>query len=83
MNAMTLPQPTETVGGFTDRRQSGATRSDGPERRQFRDTRDSYHPDARELANAIDSYKLTHRRRFITYEELFDVISSLGYHKGE
>lgn len=82
MNTLTLPQPAESTLDFADRRQqSNATRPDGPERRQFRDSRDSYNPDARELANAIDSYKLTHRRRFITYEELFDVIASLGYHK--
>jgi hypothetical protein len=30
---------------------------------------------------AIDQYKLRHRRRFITFEELYDVIAGLGYHK--
>ena len=34
-----------------------------------------------ELANAIDDYKVAHRRRFITFEELFDVMASLGYHR--
>ena len=38
-------------------------------------------PDVTELAEAIDQYKLRHRRRFITFEELFDVIFELGYHK--
>jgi hypothetical protein len=33
------------------------------------------------LAEAVDQYKLLHRQRFITFEELFDVVSSLGYHK--
>jgi hypothetical protein len=33
------------------------------------------------LAQAIDQYKLRHRRRFITFEELYDVMASLGYHK--
>jgi len=37
--------------------------------------------DAIELAEAIDRYKLTHRRRFITYEELHGVITELGYTK--
>ena len=29
----------------------------------------------------IMSYKLHHRRRFITFEELYDVMISLGYHR--
>ena len=36
---------------------------------------------ARELSGAIDQYKLQHRRRFITHEELLTVIKSLGYHR--
>ena len=28
---------------------------------------------------AIDGYKLRHRRRFITYEEMLSVVKSLGY----
>ena len=67
---------------FIDRRQSvGGTRMHGPERRQFQDSHDGSSFEARELAEAIDQYKLMHRRRFITYEELYDVISGLGYHK--
>ncbi len=67
---------------FVDRRQNrGGVRPDGPERRQFRDSRDGISHEARELADAIDQYKLMHRRRFITYEELYEVIRSLGYHK--
>ncbi len=38
-------------------------------------------PEVVELAEAVDQYKLRHRRRFITFEELFDVMASLGYHK--
>ena len=34
-----------------------------------------------ELALAIDRYKLAHRRRFITYEEMLSVVKSLGYSK--
>lgn len=67
---------------FVDRRSShpsgGAV---GIERRQFADSHDGLSPDARELAQAIDSYKLLHRRRFITYEEMLAVIKQLGYHK--
>jgi len=51
------------------------------ERRQFADSYDGLSPGAQELAVAIDSYKLSHRRRFITYEEMLGVVISLGYHK--
>lgn len=30
---------------------------------------------------AIDSYKLEHRRRYVTFEEMLQVINQLGYHK--
>lgn len=53
----------------------------GRERRQFADSYDGLSPPAQELALAIDSYKLAHRRRFITYEEMLSVVTSLGYHK--
>jgi len=67
---------------FVDRRQSPSpVRPDGPERRQFSNNYSSMRPEVSELAEAIDGYKLQHRRRFITFEELYDVIASLGYHK--
>lgn len=53
----------------------------GVERRQFANSHTEVSPEARELAQAIDSYKLRHRRRFITYEEMLAVIKSLGYHR--
>jgi hypothetical protein len=53
----------------------------GVERRQFSDTRESARPEIDELAKAVDQYKLIHRRRFITFEELYDVMMSLGYHR--
>ncbi len=49
------------------------------ERRQFANSHEELSPDAAELARAIDQYKLFHRRRFITYEEMLGVIKSLGY----
>lgn len=67
--------------GFVDRRQIGAGRGAGSERRQFVDSRTACRPEVRELAEAVDRYKLLHRRRFISFEELFDVMASLGYHK--
>ncbi|MEX0704524.1 MAG: hypothetical protein WD069_20650 [Planctomycetales bacterium] len=67
---------------FLDRRQADpAQRPDGPERRQFRDARQDSPPEVRELAEAVDQYKLLHRRRFITFDELYDVIRTLGYHR--
>ena len=67
---------------FVDRRQqTDATRTNGPDRRQFRDGHLASRPEVRELADAIDQYKLRHRRRFITFEELYDVIVNLGYAK--
>ncbi len=51
------------------------------ERRQFTNSHDGLTPNARELALAIDEYKLRHRRRFITFEEMLSVVESLGYMK--
>jgi hypothetical protein len=51
------------------------------ERRQFANSHDSLSPEARDLGVAIDSYKMRHRRRFITYEEMLAVVKSLGYQK--
>jgi hypothetical protein len=49
------------------------------ERRQFANSYEELSPDAAELARAIDGYKVQHRRRFITFEEMLAVIKSLGY----
>jgi hypothetical protein len=49
------------------------------ERRQFANSHDELSPEAAQLAEAIDGYKLQHRRRFITFEEMLAVIKSLGY----
>jgi hypothetical protein len=70
---------------FVDRRNRGeGERPLGvPERRQFRATVNTTRPEVAELAAAVDGYKLDHHRRFITYDELFDVIARLGYHKAE
>jgi hypothetical protein len=74
-----LDQPATT---FVDRRTHDAYLP-GPrhERRQFANSYDELSPDAQELATAIDGYKLRHRRRFITYEEMLGVVKSLGYSK--
>lgn len=73
-----LDHPLET--SFVDRR-TGTSGPLGRERRQFVDSHVELSPAARELAEAIDGYKLRHRRRFVSHEELLSVIKSLGYHK--
>lgn len=66
---------------FVDRRSSHAgAGTPGHERRQFTSTPNA-RPEVAELAQAVDQYKLRHRRRFITFEELYNVIAELGYHK--
>jgi hypothetical protein len=72
----------EMSDGTPDRRVSptpGAQASE--ERRQFGGSYDKLSPAARELALAIDNYKITNHRRFIDHEEMLQVILSLGYHK--
>lgn len=71
------------VGQFVDRRNydQGAAAQPSRERRQFTNSHEELSPEARELARAIDEYKLLHRRRFITYEEMLGVVKELGYHK--
>lgn len=69
-------------GSFIDRRQSSTSRADGgSERRQFINAQPAGRPEVQELAEAVDQYKLRHRRRFITFEELYDVMATLGYQK--
>ena len=67
---------------FLDRRGPAAIEGmPACERRQFGNSHEGLSPDAAELAQAIDHYKLRHRRRFITFEEMLAVIRSLGYHR--
>ncbi len=76
MNATlsTTPEP------FLDRRNTAGRTTPGFERRQFTNSHTELSPEARNLAEAIDGYKLMHRRRFITFEEMLSVIKELGYH---
>ena len=76
----TLESP---VKEFVDRRSYEAPGADPVrERRQFTNSHDDLSPEAKQLALAIDEYKLLHRRRFITYEEILGVIKELGYRLG-
>ncbi len=78
---MTLQAESQVEPAFQDRRQSESPNPSGLERRQFGNSHRGLSPDARELAEAIDNYKLQNRRRFITFEEMLDVIQTLGYTK--
>ncbi|OUT57437.1 MAG: hypothetical protein CBB71_16010 [Rhodopirellula sp. TMED11] len=51
------------------------------ERRQFGSSYQGLSEDGRELALAIDQYKMEHHRRYITCDEMLMVINSLGYSK--
>lgn len=68
---------------FVERRQAAGDPPGKLERRQFVNGYQELSPNARELAQSIDEYKLRHRRRFITYEEMYNVILSLGYRRDE
>lgn len=71
---------TASPGTFIERRGPVQSNEQLPfERRQFANTYEELSPDAAELARAIDSYKVQHRRRFITFEEMLSVMKSLGY----
>ena len=68
------------AASFVDRRrqQQGETRG---ERRQFGSSHLDLSEDARELALAIDQYKVENHRRYLTCDEMLAVIQSLGYRK--
>ena len=80
-NGRTFPA-SERPDGFVDRRRQGSAGTTG-ERRQFGSSHDGLSEAGRELALAIDQYKLRHRRRVITYEEMLTVIHSLGYRRSD
>lgn len=69
----------DTPGSFVDRRNEDGASGVVRERRQFTNSHDGLSDEAVELAQAIDSYKARHRRRFINYEEMLGVVKSLGY----
>jgi hypothetical protein len=66
------------LAGFVDRRQS-SSKDRGIERRQFGNSYRDLSEPGRELAEAIDAYKVQHRRRYITTDEMLDVLRELGY----
>ncbi len=82
LTAVELPsiEASTSPSTFVDRRNTDE-RSSGFERRQFGNSHSTLSPNARELAEAIDAYKVEHRRRYITFEEMLKVIHKLGYQK--
>lgn len=74
-------QPMDSAA-FVDRRLSSGRAAPGLERRQFSDGHRNLSPEAAELGQAIDQYKLINRRRYISYEEMLAIIKDLGYSKG-
>lgn len=76
------PPMVETFVPFFERRGSAPV-AERPtcERRQFGNSHAELSPEAAELAQAIDQYKLMHRRRFVTFDEILAVVKSLGYHR--
>lgn len=80
-NVLSTDAVIPTSNSFVDRR-SKDNSSAGLERRQFANSHAALSPHARELAEAIDAYKVEHRRRYITFEEMLKVIHTLGYQKG-
>ena len=73
---------TSIKSNFLDRRDPDAgSGTPGLERRQFSDSHSNLTDDAAELGKAIDQYKLMNRRRYISYEEMLNIMKSLGYSK--
>ena len=67
---------------FFDRRKAArGGPPEGRERRQFADSHADLSPEAREFAEAVDAYKLSKARKFVTIGELFEIFRSLGYEK--
>ncbi len=67
---------------IVDRRSNPDSQGNAPERRQFASNYDDLSPAGQALGRAIDEYKMRHRRRFITYDEMVSVVESLGYKQG-
>ena len=78
MDSPSLERP---VPFFDRRNPATVERMPSCERRQFGNSHDDLSPEAAELARAIDQYKLLHRRRFVTFDEILAVVKSLGYHR--
>ena len=68
---------------FIDRRQQNVSSKGTGERRQFGNSYHNLSAEGKQLAEAIDAYKLEYRRRYITTDELLGVLNSLGYSQSQ
>ena len=69
-----------TSDSFVDRRSPQSPAVNG-ERRQFGSSHAGLTEAGRELAMAIDAYKVQSHRRYITCDEMLGVLTELGYKK--
>jgi hypothetical protein len=76
------PTPAVSEVPFVDRRQQSGSGERG-ERRQFGNSYNNLSQEGRQLAEAIDSYKVEHHRRYITTDELIGVLTRLGYRRSD
>jgi hypothetical protein len=76
-------QTTEVAtNAFIDRRQTPLAGANNPgERRQFGSSHLGLSEQGRELAFAIDQYKVQNHRRYLTCDEMLRVLTDLGYEK--
>jgi hypothetical protein len=70
-----------STASFVDRRTLPPT-PEAAERRQFGSSHTGLSEAGQELALAIDKYKVENRRRYITCDEMLNVLFSLGYSRG-
>ncbi|MCP4940877.1 MAG: hypothetical protein GY924_02695 [Planctomycetaceae bacterium] len=68
---------------FVDRRSAATAGQQQAERRQFGSSHSGLSPAGRELAVAIDEYKVEHHRRYLTCDEMLSVMTKLGYKKAD
>ena len=80
-SSLTPIQPA-VEASFVDRRQQLGTGERG-ERRQFGNSYHNLSSEGKQLAEAIDAYKVDHHRRYITTDELLGVLGKLGYKQSE
>jgi hypothetical protein len=72
-------QPMDTDGEFVERRGRPNENPVGVERRQFTGNYNELSPEGRDLALGIDQYKLVHRRRIVSPDELVELLHTMGY----
>lgn len=80
-SAMPAASAPENNRPIQDRRQTRGEVGQSRERRQFGSSHSDLSEAGRELAAAIDEYKLKHHRRYITCDEMLAVMFQLGYAK--